>query len=49
MVKDKDFNSEVELPIGLTVAAIRKSVEFIEREAKDLVELYLSRPMSLVQ
>lgn len=43
MVKDKDFDPQVELPTGLTVAAIRKSVEFIEREAKELVELYFEQ------
>ena len=43
MAKDKDFDPQVELPTGLTVAAIRKSVEFIEREAKELVELYFEQ------
>ena len=43
MVKDKDFDPQVELPTGLTVAAIRKSVEFIEREAKELIELYIEQ------
>lgn len=43
MVKDIDFDPQVELPTGLTIAAIRKSVEFIEREAKELIELYLEQ------
>jgi len=43
MVKDKDFNPDVPLPPGLTVAAVRKSIEYIEREAKGLVELYFEQ------
>lgn len=40
MVLDKDFDRGVDLPPGLTVAAVKKSVEYIERQAADLIELY---------
>lgn len=43
MVKDRDFSRDVELPPGLTIAAIKKSVEYIEREAGNLVELYFEQ------
>ena len=43
MVRDKDFNTDVLLPPGLNTAAIRKSIEYIEREAKELVELYFEQ------
>lgn len=40
MVRKDDFNAEVALPPGLTVVAIRKAVEYIERGLTDLVEVY---------
>ncbi len=43
MVKDKDFRPDVELPPGLTMTAVRKSVEYIEREAAELIELYFEQ------
>jgi len=43
MVRENDFDPQVQLPPGLTLAAIRKSVEFIEREAEELVELYFEQ------
>lgn len=43
MVRNKDFNGTIELPPGLTVGAIRKSIEYIERELADLVELYFEQ------
>lgn len=43
MVVDSDFDHSVPLPPGLTVAAIRKSIEYVEREASALVEIYLEQ------
>ncbi len=40
MVRSQDFNPKVPLPPGLTITAIRKAVEYIERELADLVEIY---------
>jgi hypothetical protein len=40
MVQKDDFNSNVPLPPGLTRDAIRRAVEYIERELADLVEIY---------
>jgi hypothetical protein len=40
MVRKDDFNPQVPLPPGLDVAAIRRAVEYIERELADLVEIY---------
>ena len=38
MVRDKDFDSTVPLPPGLTIAAIKRSVDYIERDAKEFVD-----------
>jgi hypothetical protein len=43
MVRKDDFRNRVELPPGLTVTAIRKAVEYVERELADLVELYFEQ------
>ncbi len=43
MVIDADFDRNVPLPPGLTVAAIRKAVEYIERESSELAELYFEQ------
>lgn len=40
MVRKEDFDRSVSLPAGLDVAAIRKAVEYIERKASELVEVY---------
>lgn len=40
MVRSQDFNDGVSLPPGLTIPAIRNSVEYIERELPELIELY---------
>lgn len=40
MVRNSDFNSSVPLPNGLTLAAIRKAIEYVERELADLADLY---------
>ena len=43
MVRKEDFDAAVKLPPGLTISAIKKSVEFIERELVVLVDLYLEQ------
>ena len=40
MVRKGDFDQSVPLPPGLDVAAIRRAVQYIERELADLVDLY---------
>jgi hypothetical protein len=40
MVRREDFNKDVELPSGLDIVAIRKAIEYIEREASELVDIY---------
>lgn len=43
MSRLEDFNPDVALPPGLTIAAIRGSIDYIERELPDLVEIYLAQ------
>ena len=43
MTKASDFQSRVPLPPGLTLAAIRKSIEYIEKELAELVDLYFEQ------
>jgi len=43
MVRADDFNHSVALPPGLTVTAIRKAVEYVERELADLTDLYFEQ------
>lgn len=40
MVHREDFDTKVPLPPGLELTAIRKAVEYIERRASELVEVY---------
>jgi len=43
MVTSADFDPKVPLPPGLDIAAIRRAIEYIERELADFVELYLEQ------
>jgi hypothetical protein len=43
MARSNDFDPSVALPPGMTIVAIRKSIEFIERELADLVEIYFEQ------
>jgi hypothetical protein len=43
MVRTNDFCNSVALPPGLTVTAIRKAIEYIERELADLMDLYFEQ------
>jgi hypothetical protein len=40
MVRKDDFDRSVLLPPGLDIAAIRRAIEYMERELADLVEIY---------
>ena len=40
MVRKDDFDASVSLPPGLDTVAIRKAIEYMERELADLVEIY---------
>lgn len=40
MVRNSDFHPDVLLPPGLTIPALRKAIEYIERELADLVDIY---------
>lgn len=40
MARAADFHPDVPLPPGLTVTAIRKSIEYIESELAELVDIY---------
>ena len=43
MARLTDFDSAVLLPPDLTIAAIRQSIEYIERELPDLIDIYLEQ------
>ena len=43
MARTEDFDESVALPHGLPIAAIKKSVEYIERELANLVEIYMEQ------
>ncbi|MBN1513712.1 MAG: hypothetical protein JXB13_16975 [Phycisphaerae bacterium] len=43
MARQQDFDSSVRLPPGLEIVAVRKSIDYIERELTDLVELYFEQ------
>ncbi len=43
MVRREDFDASVGLPPGLTVTAIRKAVEYVERDLADLTDLYFEQ------
>lgn len=43
MVQAADFDSAVPLPTGLDISAIRRAIEYIEKELGELVELYFEQ------
>ena len=43
MARREDFSQSVALPPGLTVTAIRRAIEYVERELGDLVEIYVEQ------
>lgn len=40
MARNEDFDTSVPLPPGLSLVAIRKAVDYLERQLADLVEIY---------
>src|SRR5947199_9375402 len=40
MVQKENFNYDVALPPGLEIGAIRRAIEYMERELAELVEVY---------
>lgn len=43
MVEKGDFDRIVPLPPGLTIPAIRKAIEYVERELADLIDVYFEQ------
>jgi hypothetical protein len=43
MARKEDFDPSVPLPPGLEIGAIRRAIDYIERELVDLVDLYLEQ------
>jgi hypothetical protein len=43
MVRKSDFDETVALPKGLTITAIRKAIEYIERESAELIDVYFEQ------
>lgn len=43
MAQKRDFDSTVTLPPGLEIAAIRKAIDYLERELADLVDICLEQ------
>jgi len=43
MVREGDFRKGVPLPPGLTITAVKKAVEYIERELADFVDVYFEQ------
>lgn len=43
MARKEDFNRKVPLPSGLTVTAIQKAIDYIEKGLADLVEIYVEQ------
>jgi hypothetical protein len=43
MVRSADFDKSVPLPPGLEISAIKRAVEYIERELAELVDLYFEQ------
>lgn len=40
MLRKDDFDETVHLPPGLELSAVRRAIEYIERELADLVDIY---------
>lgn len=43
MARKEDFNRDVPLPPGLTITAIQKAIDYIEKGLAELVEIYLEQ------
>jgi hypothetical protein len=40
MARKADFNTSVPLPLGLDIAAVRRAIDYMEKELAELVEIY---------
>ncbi len=43
MVREADFDRSVALPPGLTIAAVRRAIGYVERELADLIDVYVEQ------
>lgn len=43
MARPEDFDSSVALPRGLTVAAIRRAIDYVETQLADLIDIYFEQ------
>jgi hypothetical protein len=43
MAQKSDFNPQVPLPPGREIGAIRRAVEYMEKELADLVDIYFEQ------
>lgn len=43
MARKEDFNRKVPLPSGLTITAIQKAIDYIEKGLVDLIEIYVEQ------
>ena len=43
MVRNTDFDTGVPLPPGLTVQALSRAIEYVERELADLIDIYFEQ------
>lgn len=43
MVRTSDFFAEIPRPPGLSVVAVKKAIEYIERELADLIDIYFEQ------
>ncbi|MEE9277140.1 MAG: hypothetical protein V3V06_01885 [Dehalococcoidia bacterium] len=43
MVRNEDFDRSVPLPPGLTIASVRRAIEYVERELAGLVDIYFEQ------
>lgn len=40
MVRNDDFDRDVDLPPGLTIRAVRNAIAYVERESSNVVDVY---------
>ena len=43
MAKQSDFDGSVPLPPGLEIAAVRRAIDYIEKQLAELVEIYFEQ------
>ena len=43
MAKQSDFDPSVPLPPGLEIAAVRRAIDYMEKELAELVEIYFEQ------